>query len=412
MDTMKRLFLIILFLSFSVNCHPMTQKITGDLLITSGNILPSGNLTTSLNYYNIGVTDNRWVNIYASSANISNNFNSFGESNIASLNVGTALKSELLDVNNVRIDANTISSTSGTLNINPVAGSSAIIDGHWGFDSTTMTAQTDANTTITAYSGKNISIEGSTFDGGILTCPTINATTVFQTNGTDINTAGALSNVAYLNQANQFSLNQNLVKAVTAQTSFFESVDPYFSIVNSGSGLAGSVTFGKGTYDSPTAMGVIRVLNSGTSPSGAADAHFMLNSSFIQIKPLYGITVGGTNRDLYVDDWHNIGYVSSSIRYKKDINSLDSYSEKIYGLHPVSFRYKKDNSLDFGLIAEEVEGSLPELVSYNLDEEGNPTIPETVSYSKITPLLLNEFIKAKKIIDQLEIRIKYLEDSH
>jgi hypothetical protein len=43
------------------------------------------------------------------------------------------------------------------------------IDGHWQFDGTTMTAQTDANTTFTAYAGKNITIEAISFDDTAIT---------------------------------------------------------------------------------------------------------------------------------------------------------------------------------------------------------------------------------------------------
>ena len=73
-----------------------------------------------------------------------------------------------VNVDNLRLDGNTLSSISGNINVTPFAGSAFIIDGHWSFDGTTMTAITDNNTTLTAYTGKNISIEGVTFDGGVV----------------------------------------------------------------------------------------------------------------------------------------------------------------------------------------------------------------------------------------------------
>lgn len=83
------------------------------------------------------------------------------------LNIGTsAITCGSVAVDNLNLDANDISSTSGDINITPVAGSDVVIDGHFEFDGADMTALTDNNTIITAYAGKNITIESVTFDGG------------------------------------------------------------------------------------------------------------------------------------------------------------------------------------------------------------------------------------------------------
>jgi Chaperone of endosialidase len=87
-------------------------------------------------------------------------------------------------------------------------------------------------------------------------------------------------------------------------------------------------------------------------------------------------------------------------------------SEAILALKPVSFRYKKD--LDpaaisqFGLIAEEVEKVSPDLIVR--DREGKP---QTVRYEQINAMLLNEFLKAhrkmqeqQKQIDSLTARLE------
>ncbi len=121
---------------------------------------------------------------------------------------------------------------------------------------------------------------------------------------------------------------------------------------------------------------------------------------------VYSDIVGGTNRDLYIDNTGLIGYVSSSIRYKENIKDIGNGSEKLYDLRPVSFNYKGDNSssLQYGLIAEEVEEVMPEIVSY--DEEGNP---ETVSYSKLISPMLNEIQQLKEENEELKKRIEVLE---
>lgn len=73
-----------------------------------------------------------------------------------------------LTVDNININGNTISSTSGDINLTPNSGDDVVIDSHWEFDGTVLTALTDSNTTITAYTGRNIVIESVTFDGGVV----------------------------------------------------------------------------------------------------------------------------------------------------------------------------------------------------------------------------------------------------
>ena len=85
----------------------------------------------------------------------------------------------ILAVDNIGINANTISSSSGAINLTPVAGSATIIDSHWSFDGLVMTAITDNNTTITAYAGKNITIESIAIDAGVITGATSITSTTF-----------------------------------------------------------------------------------------------------------------------------------------------------------------------------------------------------------------------------------------
>lgn len=64
--------------------------------------------------------------------------------------------------------SNDIIGSVGDMNIIPNAGNSVILDSHWGFDSTVLTGLTDADTTITAFSGRSVTIEGVTHDGGAM----------------------------------------------------------------------------------------------------------------------------------------------------------------------------------------------------------------------------------------------------
>ena len=81
---------------------------------------------------------------------------------------GGALTLGSLTVDNLFIDANDISSTAGDITITPLATNDIVLDGHWEVDGPLITGITDNNTTITAYAGKNVTIDGTTFDGGVV----------------------------------------------------------------------------------------------------------------------------------------------------------------------------------------------------------------------------------------------------
>ena len=85
-----------------------------------------------------------------------------------------------------------------------------------------------------------------------------------------------------------------------------------------------------------------------------------------------------------------LGTVSSSRRFKGEIKPIGNSSEAILRLKPVTFHYKADkqNTPQFGLIAEEVAKVNPDLVVR--DENGEIY---TVRYEAVNAMLLNEFLK-------------------
>ncbi|MGC1321535.1 MAG: tail fiber domain-containing protein, partial [Candidatus Udaeobacter sp.] len=96
-----------------------------------------------------------------------------------------------------------------------------------------------------------------------------------------------------------------------------------------------------------------------------------------------------------------LGFQVSSRRYKDDIKPMDKASEALFALKPVSFRYKREidpaRSPDFGLIAEDVATVNPDLVAR--DEEGKIV---TVRYQAVNAMLLNEFLKEHKKVEEQE----------
>ena len=102
-----------------------------------------------------------------------------------------------------------------------------------------------------------------------------------------------------------------------------------------------------------------------------------------------------------------LGVVVSSRRFKHDINEMGNYSENIYDLNPVSFIYNSDetDTTQFGLIAEEVDKVLPQLVVK--DEAGSPY---TVRYELLPVLLLNEIKKQKVDLEEQKQDISMLKN--
>jgi uncharacterized coiled-coil protein SlyX len=96
-----------------------------------------------------------------------------------------------------------------------------------------------------------------------------------------------------------------------------------------------------------------------------------------------------------------IGTAPSSQRFKTEIKRMDKASEAILALKPVTFRYKKEidpqGSPEFGLIAEEVEKVNPDLVARDADGK-----VYTVRYEAVNAMLLNEFLKEHRTVQELK----------
>ena len=99
-----------------------------------------------------------------------------------------------------------------------------------------------------------------------------------------------------------------------------------------------------------------------------------------------------------------LGTISSSERFKEAVKPMDKASEAILALKPVTFRYKHE--LDpagipqFGLVAEQVEKVNPVLVAR--DGQGKVN---TVRYEAVNAMLLNEFLKEHRKVQDLEAAI-------
>ena len=104
-------------------------------------------------------------------------------------------------------------------------------------------------------------------------------------------------------------------------------------------------------------------------------------------------------------------YYSSDISLKDNIRPIESAIFKVQQIRGVTFdwnekagKIEQQKGHDVGLIAQEVEKVLPEVVQ--IREDGI----KAISYEKVVPLLVEAVKDQQVIIENLENRIKLLED--
>ncbi len=134
-----------------------------------------------------------------------------------------------------------------------------------------------------------------------------------------------------------------------------------------------------------------------TAGNPPVESHPMPAHTATFIGGISGVAVMGPA--VHVSSSGQLGAQASSRRFKDDIKPMDAASEVILALKPVTFRYKKEIDVDrlpqFGLIAEDVEKVNPALVAR--DEQGKPY---TVRYEAVNAMLLNEFLKEHRKVQE------------
>jgi len=174
----------------------------------------------------------------------------------------------------------------------------------------------------------------------------------------------------------------------------------------------GALQNSTGDYNTALGTGAGTALGLGSNNILIGDAGFSSSFDVISIGaiPAGGIPysrtyIGGIynsveqDRPVYVDSQGHLGSPGSSRRYKEEIKPMDKASEALFALKPVTFRYKQridpSHRLSFGLVAEDVAKVSADLISR--DKEGKP---QTVRYDAVNAMLLNEFLKEHKNVEQ------------
>src|SRR5438552_10503746 len=145
--------------------------------------------------------------------------------------------------------------------------------------------------------------------------------------------------------------------------------------------------------DAPGVAGESGVIRIG-KPSTATKT-FIAGISGKTVASGVGVIVNGSGQ---------LGTILSSARFKEAIKPMDKASEAILSLQPVTFRYKHELDADgipqFGLIAEQVEKVNPDLVVRDADGKVN-----TVRYEAVNAMLLNEFLKEHRRVEELKTTV-------
>src|SRR4029077_9170504 len=142
-----------------------------------------------------------------------------------------------------------------------------------------------------------------------------------------------------------------------------------------------------------------------TVTAGNGETHLMPAHKATFIAGIAGAAV--TGRPVMINGNGQLGTAPSSARFKDAIKPMDKASEAILALKPVTFRYKKEVDAEparpFGLVAEQVETVNPDLVTRDPDGKAF-----TVRYEAVNAMLLNEFLKEHRQVQEQQKEIDAL----
>jgi hypothetical protein len=164
------------------------------------------------------------------------------------------------------------------------------------------------------------------------------------------------------------------------------------------------------TGNSNTALGVSAGMNATTGSNnvyiGAGMTGVADESNACYIASIFGQT-SASGIPVLINSNSKLGTTTSSKRFKEEIRPMDKASEALFSLKPVSFRYKKEldpaGTSQLGLVAEDVNKVNPDLVVR--DNEGKPY---SVRYDQVNAMLLNEFLKTHRKIEEQQATIEEL----
>ena len=247
---------------------------------------------------------------------------------------------------------------------------------------TTVTGFVNATSTI--QGGSSLTIAGAA--SGITTLAAGNTTiTGFANVSTSVNSA-------------ILSVGSNFI-ANTTQVTLAAGV---LLSANGATGTAGHVLYSNGSTGSPywAADGVASVTDDTTTNGNryilfANQTSSTLSTSYVSSTKMY---FNPSTGKLNATSFNSL----SDFNKKENIQTLQDATSKVLKMRGVSFTWKGTNDKSIGLIAQEVEKILPEVVS--TCEDG----VKSISYDSIVGLLVEAFKEQQKTIDSLKDTINIL----
>jgi Chaperone of endosialidase len=176
--------------------------------------------------------------------------------------------------------------------------------------------------------------------------------------------------------------------------------------------VAGSRTTGNNNIDiaNEGVAGESNTIRIGTqAPATDIFGVILPKHTAIYIAGISGVTIATNSAPVAIDTVSGqLGIqAASSQRFKDEIKPMDKASEAILALKPITFHYKKEidakRTPQFGLVAEQVEKVNPALVTRDADGK-----PYTVRYEAVNAMLLNEFLKEHKTVQEQKATIAQL----
>ena len=224
-------------------------------------------------------------------------------------------------------------------------------------------------------------------------------------NSSDNTAVGAFA--LYYNTTGSGNTANGLQSLVLNKTGNFNTADGFNALDNNVAGsnntaVGDSALFSsKGSYNTAIGSGAgHNITANGNVCIGEGVAGVAGAANTTWIRNVYASRASG--RALYVNSDNKLGTLVSSRRYKDEIKPMDKASEA------VMFRYKQEIDPtpipQFGLIAEEVAEENSDLVTRDADGK-----PETVRYEAVNAMLLNEFLKQHRAVQEQNCRIRQQE---
>jgi hypothetical protein len=148
----------------------------------------------------------------------------------------------------------------------------------------------------------------------------------------------------------------------------------------------------------------------GTNASGANAGEFVIND-------LGAAVAGPGNRRMTITTNGAIDFTgivtapqvieTSSLAFKTNVRTYENALDKVNRLRGVSFDWKESGKPSVGLIAEEVEGVIPEVVAHG----GNGGAATGVNYSGLIGVLVEAVKEQQEAMTKQEARINKQEEA-